>query len=233
MNSLLIPVKGFAGAKKRLAPHFSPPARQALAAALFQDFFAVIARTRGLNGVFVVSSEPVVLSRSAELGFECIPESGQISESDSVDAASRWCAARGVDSLLRLPVDLPLLEPEDIASLFEQKPRAPGMLIVPSRDGDGTNALLRTPPDLFPSRFGPGSFARHLAEAEAVCAQVRIVRNPQLELDIDELEDLHAFAALAPQSTLAGAWLASHSPLPPLETKSSALSAPPREPAAR
>jgi 2-phospho-L-lactate guanylyltransferase len=233
MNALLIPVKDFADAKKRLALHFPPVARRALAAALFHDFFAVVARARGLNRVFVVSSEPVVLSRSAELGFECVPESGQISESDSVDAASRWCAARGVDLLLRLPVDLPILEPEDIASVFEQKPGAPGMLIVPSRDGDGTNALLRTPPDLYPSRFGPGSFARHLAEAEAVGAQVRIVRNPRIELDIDELEDLHAFAALAPRSTLAGAWLASHSPLPPLETKSSALSTPRQEPAGR
>jgi 2-phospho-L-lactate guanylyltransferase len=226
MNALLIPVKGFSDAKKRLAPHFSPAARHALAVALFQDFFAVVARTHGLDRIFVVSSEQVVLSRSAELGFECISESGQVSESASVDAASGWCAAHGVDSLLRLPVDLPILEPGDISSLIEQKPPAPGMLIVPSRDGDGTNALLRTPPDLFPSRFGPGSFARHLAEAEAVGAQVRIARNSRLELDIDELDDLHAFAALAPRSTFVGAWLASQFPLPALETGSSALRAP-------
>jgi 2-phospho-L-lactate guanylyltransferase len=233
MNALLIPVKALCDAKKRLAPHFSPAARHALAIALFQDFFTVVARTRGLDRVFVVSSEPVVLSRSAELGFECIPESGQVSENVSVDAASHWCAAQRVDSRLRLPVDLPLLEPEDISALFEQKPRAPGLLIVPSRDGDGTNALLRTPPDLFPSHFGPGSFARHLAEAEAVGAQVRIARNSQLELDIDELDDLHAFAAVAPRSTLVGEWLASQSPLPALETESSALSTPRHEPAAR
>ena len=30
-------------------------------------------------------------------------------------------------------------------------------LLVPSRDGTGTNAIIRAPANLFPSRFGPRS----------------------------------------------------------------------------
>jgi 2-phospho-L-lactate guanylyltransferase len=207
MRAVLIPVKELSNAKQRLAPHFSIEERIALADALWQDFLEVMAGVRGVDRVFVVSSEARVLERAKQIGWEAIPESEQVSESDSVDFASRCCAERGVDALLRLPVDLPLVEPRDIEDIFEQMPPAPGALLVSSRDGDGTNALLRTPPTLFPSHFGPGSFRRHLAEASRCGAQVRIVRNPRLELDVDELDDLSVLSECQLRSTATRAWL--------------------------
>ncbi|MFY9531660.1 MAG: 2-phospho-L-lactate guanylyltransferase [Candidatus Acidiferrales bacterium] len=210
MRAVLIPVKELSNAKQRLAPHFSIEERIALADALWQDFLEVMAGVRGIDRVFVVSSEARVLERAKQIGWEAIPECRQISESDSVDFASLWCAERGVDALLRLPVDLPLVEPRDIEDIFEQMPPAPGALLVPSQDGDGTNALLRTPPALFPSHFGRGSFQRHLAEASRCGAQVRIVRNPRLELDVDELDDLSVLSARRLRPTRTRVWLLAH-----------------------
>jgi 2-phospho-L-lactate/phosphoenolpyruvate guanylyltransferase len=190
MRAILIPVKEFRDAKKRLAPHFLPADRAALAEAMCEDFFNVVAATRCADRVFVISKEPAALSRARKLGWETIVESSQTSESDSVDQASRYCAERRVDALLRLPIDLPLVEPGDIDAVFEQLEVAPSVVIVPSSDGTGTNALLRSPAVLFPSHFGPNSFPRHLAEARECGARTRVFRNPRLELDIDELDDL-------------------------------------------
>lgn len=214
MKALLIPVKELVSAKQRLAQQFAPEARTALADALWQDFFKVVTGTSDIDRVFVVSLEPRVLERARSLGWEPIPESRQISESDSVDFASRWCEERGVDSLLRLPVDLPLIEPRDIQSLFDA-PRDPrSVVIVPSRDGKGTNALLRTPPTLFPSHFGPGSFAKHLAEAERAHARIIVLRNPRIGVDIDDAADLALLNSTELQSRIRGertrAWLAQH-----------------------
>lgn len=214
MRALLIPVKDLASAKQRLAQQFAPEARTALADALWQDFFEVVAATSGIDRVFVVSLEPRVLERTRSLGWEPIPESRQISESDSVDFASRWCEERGVDSLLRLPVDLPLVEPRDIQSLFDHATEARSVVIIPSRDGQGTNALLRTPPALFPSHFGPGSFAKHLAEAERANARITVLRNARIEVDIDDATDLALLNSTELQSSIRGertrAWLAQH-----------------------
>jgi 2-phospho-L-lactate/phosphoenolpyruvate guanylyltransferase len=207
MKALLIPVKGLTQAKQRLADHFSSQARAGLADALWQDFFEVVAATSGIDHIFVVSLEPRVLDRARSLGWQIIPESRQISESDSVDFASRWCEERGVDSLLRLPVDLPLIEPRDIQALFEPAAAAPSVTIIPSRDGQGTNALLRTPPTLFPSHFGPGSFAKHLAEAERVQARVNLLRNPRIEMDIDDPADLAQLDGIEIRGTRTRAWL--------------------------
>ncbi len=208
MKAILIPVKEFREAKKRLAPHFPPADRAALAEAMCDDFFRVVAATRCADRVFVISKEPGALARARALGWETIVESRQTSESDSVDAGARYCAAQGVQALLRLPVDLPLVEPADIEAVFDQLQAAPSAVMVPSSDGTGTNALLRSPAVLFPSRFGTNSFPRHLAEAEQSGARIRILRNPRLELDIDELDDLRRLAnRLRPDSATAR-WLA-------------------------
>lgn len=207
MKAILIPVKEFREAKKRLAPHFLPDDRTALAEAMCEDFFSVVAATRCADRVFVISKEPGVLSRAQKLGWETIVESRQTSESDSVDAGSRYCAEKGVHALLRLPIDLPLVEPCDIEGVFEQLEVAPSVVLVPSSDGTGTNALLRSPAVLFPSHFGPDSFPRHLAEAEGCGASVRVMRNPRLELDIDELDDLRRLSNRLRPGSATARWL--------------------------
>ena len=207
MKAILIPVKEFREAKKRLAPQFSPDDRAALAQAMCEDFFGVVAAVKSVDRVFVVSKEPQVLLRARELRWETIAESRQISESDSVDAASRYCAERGVQALLRLPVDIPLVEPADIEAVFESMGAAPAVILVPSGDGTGTNAILRSPPALFPSHFGPNSLARHLAEAEACGVRAHVFRNPRLELDIDEWEDLQKLAPVVRPGSATARWL--------------------------
>lgn len=216
MKAILIPVKEFREAKKRLAPHFSAADRAALAEATCEDFFQVVSAVRCVERVFVVSKEPGALARAR--GWETIVETRQISESDSVDAASQYCAAQGVNALLRLPIDLPLAEPRDIEAVFRKFDekfdgncdRAPAVVLVPSRDGTGTNALLRTPPGLFPSRFGPNSFALHLAEAERCGARICVLRNARLELDVDELEDLRGVHMHLRPSSATARWCNEH-----------------------
>jgi 2-phospho-L-lactate/phosphoenolpyruvate guanylyltransferase len=210
MRAVLIPVKEFARAKQRLTDNLSAEARVALADALWQDFFELISASACIDRVFVVTLEPRVLERARSLGWETIPETHQISESDSVDFASRWCEERGIAALLRLPVDLPLIEPRDIQIIFEHATAAPSAVIVPSRDGQGTNALLRTPPTIFPSRFGPGSFENHLAEAARVHSRITVMRNPRIEVDIDDAADIALLNGAEIRGARTRQWLAAH-----------------------
>jgi 2-phospho-L-lactate/phosphoenolpyruvate guanylyltransferase len=210
VKAILIPVKTFAESKKRLAPHHSALHRAALAAALCEDFFCTITKVTGVDRVFVVSQEPRALAWARENGWETIVETEQISESHSVDAASRHCAEQGVHALLRLPIDIPLMMPHDVEALFRKAQDAPSVVIVPSRDGTGTNALLRFPSTLFPSHFGPGSFALHLDEAKRCGAAVHVMHNPRIELDIDEIDDLRAAAGMVRPGSAFAEWLQAH-----------------------
>lgn len=204
MKAILIPVKEFRNAKERLAPHYTEDERAALASAFCDDTFRAVAQVRGIDRVYVVSAEYYALSLARQLNWWTISESEQISESVSVDAASRLCAGDGVLALLRLPIDLPLVTADDIESIFAELERVPSAVIVPSRDGTGTNALLRSPPDLFPSHFGPNSFALHLEQAERAGARIKIVRNELIAVDVDEPKDLRAVAGrVSPNSATA------------------------------
>lgn len=201
MRAILIPVKEFQRSKERLAPHYSQDDRAALAAAMCEGFFRLVATVRGVDRIYVVSKEYKALTLARQLNWETIIESEQISESHSVDAASRYCEQRGVGGLLRLPIDIPLATAADIESILAELEEAPSAVIVPSRDGTGTNALLRSPPTLFSSHFGPNSFTLHLEEAERAGAKVKIVRNERLALDVDDAEDVREVAARLSDNT--------------------------------
>jgi 2-phospho-L-lactate guanylyltransferase len=158
--------------------------------------------------VFVISKENWALAKARALGWETIAEQHQTSESNSVDAASEYCADRGVRALLRIPIDIPLTQASDIEAVFDHLDAHSDAVIVPSGSGTGTNAILRSPPGLFPSRFGPNSFSLHHAEAARCGARMRVYRNPRLELDIDELDDLRNLAGRLPVDSATSRWFA-------------------------
>jgi 2-phospho-L-lactate guanylyltransferase len=208
MRALLLPIKDLRQAKQRLASFLSPEERLGLAEAMLADTIRAVRSVRRAGKIFVVTNYRPAMQAASENGWELLREEQQISESVSVDAASRQCSACGVTALLRLPLDVPLVQSSDIDELLALECTAPALVIVPSRDGTGTNAILRTPPALFPSHFGTGSFARHCDEAQRAGAQIFIRRNPRLEMDVDDEADMRALAQQDLRGTETGEWLA-------------------------
>jgi 2-phospho-L-lactate guanylyltransferase len=194
-------------AKQRLSGALTPEERFALAHAMFADTIAAVREVRLADKIFVVTNYGIAIRAAEENGWEVLREEQQVSESASVDAASRKCAERGVTAMLRMPVDVPLVRAEDIDELLSVECGAPGLVIVASRDGTGTNAILRTPPTLFPSHFGPGSFAKHCDEAERAGARIVVRRNARLEMDVDDEADLRALLQCDLRGTNTGNWL--------------------------
>jgi 2-phospho-L-lactate/phosphoenolpyruvate guanylyltransferase len=207
MRALLLPIKDLRQAKQRLSPFLNPEERFGLAQAMLADTIRAVRGVRMADKIFVVTNYAPAMQAARQNGWELLREDRQISESFSVDYASTQCAKRGVAALLRLPLDVPLVQSSDIDELLALEFSAPALVIVPSRDGTGTNAILRTPPTLFPSHFGSGSFAKHCAEAHRARAQVFVRRNTHLEMDVDDEADLRALAQEDLRGTETGEWL--------------------------
>lgn len=207
MRALLLPVKDLKNAKKRLTGVLTPGERFALAKAMLADTIRAVRGVKRAEKIFVATNYAAVMNIAEGYGWEIIRETRQVSESDSVDAASRFCEEMGVSGLLRVPLDLPLLRSNDIDDLLAVDCQAPALVIVPSRDGTGTNAMLRTPPTLFASHFGNGSFGKHLAEAETAGAHIIVRRNARLEMDVDDENDLRALLEQDLSATETGRWL--------------------------
>jgi 2-phospho-L-lactate/phosphoenolpyruvate guanylyltransferase len=198
MKALLIPIKDPARAKTRLADLLSPDERRQLARAMFEDVARAAARSSKADRVVMVTSFQPAARRAREFGWDVIVEESQVSESASVDSASLALAGRGYDTVMRLPADLPLVQAEDIDALLSIELRAPAALLVPSREGTGTNAIIRTPANLFQSRFGPDSLALHKEEAARAGVRCLVVNNSRIALDIDEPSDLELLLEAGP-----------------------------------
>jgi 2-phospho-L-lactate guanylyltransferase len=190
---VLIPVKDLTRAKQRLASLMTQEERTRLAWAMLENTFAAAAGARNADRVAVVTLYTPAVELARKYGMELIAETEQISESASVDFGSKEAKSRGATAVLRLPIDLPLVTANDVETIIKHDIEEPSIVIVPSRDGTGTNAILRRPPDLFPSHFGPGSLAKHLAEAATAKAACRVIELHRVALDIDDPSDVSEF----------------------------------------
>lgn len=186
---ILVPVKNLENAKERLSPVLSRAERRALAQAMLQDVFAALAAVNQHTRVAVVTSDTFATDLAQRYRFEIIVDPANLGESDAVAHATEHCLARGEDSSLVVPGDIPLLQAEDIEQVLAAAP-AEGSVLVPGWDGRGSNAVFRRPANLFPLCFGNDSFEPHLRSAQATGKPCIVLRLPRVGLDVDNPADL-------------------------------------------
>jgi 2-phospho-L-lactate guanylyltransferase len=184
----VLPVKSPQNAKQRLSGLLSAAQRETLARMLYRQTLAALCQAKGIDRVAVVTSDSDVAEHARCSGTLVFHENEQVSHSVSADAACLQAMDLGATTVLLVPIDVPLVTSADFSRLACAV--RPGLIVVPSADGTGTNALARTPPDVIESRFGPGSCRAHLDQAFSKNVHAEILRLPGLMFDIDTPEDV-------------------------------------------
>jgi 2-phospho-L-lactate guanylyltransferase len=197
MRYALVPVKDLSQAKVRLSPLLSPGERHALAAAMLDDVLAALRQATTLDRIALVTTDAHALALAAEWGFEVVDEGSGRGETGAVELAVKVCRERGASSLAVIPGDIPLLTAADVDIVMQHGLRY-DVVIVPSWDSRGTNAVLLRPPDALQLRFGSWSFFPHVKQAKHKGLSYKVVRLPRVALDVDVPDDL---VRLVPQAT--------------------------------
>ena len=183
---IIVPHRGLAAAKTRLAPVLDHAEREALALRLLQQVLRVA--REACRDVVVISPsaalEPVVRAAGARL----VVQHG-MGLNAGLDQARAEASSDGVTTLVVLHGDLPNLLADDVRALIAAAP-TPGVAIAPDRAGSGTNGLALTPPDVIAFRFGIGSCAAHLGAAREAGVPAVEVHRPGLAFDLDTPADL-------------------------------------------
>jgi 2-phospho-L-lactate guanylyltransferase len=184
---IIVPHRGLAAAKTRLAPVLDHDERVALARTLLLRVLNV-ARQAG-DDVEVISPAAELEAIVVEAGVRLAVQRG-MGLNAGLEQARDAALADGVERLVVLHGDLPNLAALDVLALMEAAGEQASVAIAPDRLGTGTNGLALSPPGVIGFRFGTGSLAAHRTEAQAVGVDPAMIVRPGLEFDLDTPEDL-------------------------------------------
>ena len=106
------------------------------------------------------------------------PQAG--GQSQAVTFAMHACQQRGLSTILTIPGDIPCITAADVDAIMAPPYPPVPVVLVPNRDDLGTNAIVLSPPDCLPLRFGYDSFQRHLRLAAERHLAVEIRRLPRV-----------------------------------------------------
>ncbi|RAI40739.1 2-phospho-L-lactate guanylyltransferase [Rhodoplanes roseus] len=188
----VVPIKGMIGAKQRLADVLSPEERSALAMAMAEDVLEVLAQVPELARVLVVTADATAAALARRYGAEPTEAHALEGHTGAVTGAANRLVTEGF-GMITLPGDLPLLAPADVSRVIAAHRAAPAFTIAPARDLQGSNAIVMSPADAVPLRFGADSFYPHLDAARRQGIEPTVVEVPGIGFDIDEPHDLAAF----------------------------------------
>ena len=172
---------------------------------MFADVLAAVDRIPSLDAVVVVSADPEAVQVARSGGALVLHDPLAAGQSPAAGIGIAHAREHGFERALLLPGDTPLIDPGEVEDLLVRTARdGIAIAIVADRAGTGTNALALAPADAIEPSFGPGSFARHSAVAEASGLPHRAERVASLAHDVDTPEDLEALrAVLAAEPALA------------------------------
>ena len=188
---VIVPQHALSAAKSRLCRVLSARERADLSLALLRHVCTVLRAIADVEAIVVMTPDPEVRAQAARWGVPTRPDP-RPEFNRALSEAIAETAGRA-HAVVVVAADLPLLRPADVAALLAAGARG-RLVLAPSKEGTGTNAVVVPPGLRFHAAYGPGSLAAHRRAARALGAEALEVRRPGLAFDLDTESDLLALA---------------------------------------
>jgi 2-phospho-L-lactate guanylyltransferase len=187
----IVPVKPLRRGKSRLAGLLSEDQRTQLNQEMLAHTLKILKAVPDIEHTLVISRDPAALALAREQGARTVREEGAPRLNSALKRATLFAKSYVTRGVLIVPMDLPLMTPDDIRKMIDQSwGNDPVIVIAPDHHHQGTNAMLVCPAGQIEYEFGPGSFQRHCELAQESGARLEICELPNLALDVDYPEDL-------------------------------------------
>jgi 2-phospho-L-lactate/phosphoenolpyruvate guanylyltransferase len=196
----IVPQKGLSAAKSRLGGVLSAGSRAELSLALLRGVCAALRSVPEVEDLVVMTPDPAVRAQAAAWGLRAVPDPCPELNAALAALAPRAGMVRGADArsraILIVAADLPLLRPADVSAVLAAGRRG-AVVLAPSKEGSGTNAMLLPPGVRVEPAYGPGSLPEHRRRARRAGCDVREIYRPGFAFDLDTEADWLTFDALS------------------------------------
>ncbi len=197
----VVPVKPLVGALGRLGRILEAAERRALQAAMLRDVLGACREAGEVATTIVVTGDgeagEIARAHGATVLADHDPPLGM---NAAVEIGLARAAELGARAALVVTADLPCARGADLDAVCTALSGPTGVVLSPSLDGTGTNAMLIAPPRALRPELGVGSLARHLSQADRLGLAVAMAPRPGLALDVDTPEDLARLCERPPLS---------------------------------
>jgi len=184
----IIPVKTFSRAKTRL--NLSQEKTEKICEAMLESVLQNVTRSNLIEKTVLVSKDEKALGIGKKFGAHGIYDESEQGVNSAVLLADNYFSQEGFEATMVFPQDIPLIQAEDVDTLYQMRTSNRCVLVVPSRKFDGTNALFRTPANVMETHYDEDSYKIHMNTAEKRNASSALVLIRRIMLDIDDQSDL-------------------------------------------
>jgi len=176
----IVPVKAISRAKTRL--RLPEEERIACVEEMIRTTLRALAGAESVSRILVVTGDPAAAALAEGFGAKVVADPGA-----GLNGACRaGLAAVAGEAALLVHADFLRLSAADVDRLVADSPED-RIGLLPCKDLDGTNAVILPAGAAFTPEYGPGSFARHRAQAGE---RGVVLSNAALAQDIDSADDL-------------------------------------------
>jgi len=187
----IIPVKTFSKAKTRL--NLLSDQKEAICRIMLEEVARTISNTKNIDKIIVVSKDDEALKLCKKFDVKEIFDHDESGVNHAVSLADRYLENSEYDASIVFPQDVPFMQSEDIDNLIQFQKSPQSVLVVPSRQFDGTNALLRKPVNLMKTHYDEDSYKIHLEVGKSMTSNTSLIFLRRIMLDIDNQVDLDFF----------------------------------------
>ena len=184
---VIIPVKTFSVAKTRLK--LSKTHKEEICKAMLVEELDTVSKTKLIDKIILVSKDETALKLGRQFNtVEIFDDESGVNH--AVHLADKYILDNKYDRSVIFPQDIPIMRSSDIDNLLGFRESENSVIIVPSRQLNGTNALVRCSTNIMKTQYDRGSYVFQLDAAKAVSQNVSVALIRRIMLDIDDEHDL-------------------------------------------
>ena len=156
---------------------------------MLQEVLDTTSKCKLIDKIILVSKDETVLKLGRSFGAVEIfdDESGV---NNAIHLADQYLSDKEFDCSIIFPQDIPIMKSTDIDNLLGFVKSESSVIIVPSRQFNGTNALVRCPANIMDTRYDMGSYTFQIDAASTKTKNISIALIRRIMLDIDDKSDL-------------------------------------------
>ena len=184
----IIPVKTFSKAKTRL--QLPSEKIEKLCGIMLEEILQVLSASPKIEKIILVTKEQKAIEMGKKFNTVTIVDEKEEGVNQAVSLADEYLLKNHFNASIVFPQDIPCIKTDDIDFILKHQLHPNFAVIVPSREFDGTNALVRMPIDLMKTHYDNDSYRKHMITAKEHTMNVAMIFVKRVMLDVDNQEDL-------------------------------------------